>query len=106
MTVFLITGASSGLGLALSLGALRCGHRVIGATRDSTKARTANPEFERLGGVWLSMDVSCSSCEDCVRNIAEKENVDVLINSAGYALLGPVEQIRFAALIHLFTIER
>ncbi|KAF3066627.1 Retinol dehydrogenase 8 [Trichoderma lentiforme] len=93
MTVFLVTGASSGLGLALSLEALRRGHRVIGATRDSTKARTANPEFERLGGVWLSMDVSSSSCEDCVRNIAEKENVDVLINSAGYALLGPVEQI-------------
>ncbi|KAL7907609.1 hypothetical protein GGI35DRAFT_454472 [Trichoderma velutinum] len=93
MTVFLITGASSGLGLALSLEALRHGHRVIGTTRDSIKASTANPEFEKLGGVWLSTDVSSSSCEDCVRSIAEKENVDVLINSAGYALLGPVEQI-------------
>lgn len=101
MTVFLITGASSGLGLALSLEALRRGHRVIGATRDSTKARTASPEFEKLGGVWISMDVSSSACEDCVRNVAEKENVDVLINSAGYALLGPVEQIRFVVLIHL-----
>ncbi|UKZ84020.1 hypothetical protein TrVFT333_011836 [Trichoderma virens FT-333] len=93
MTVFLITGASSGLGLALSLAALHRGHRVIGTTRDSVKARTTNPDFEGLGGVWLSMDVSSPSCESCVRHIAEKENVDVLINSAGYALLGPVEQI-------------
>ncbi|KAL7941251.1 hypothetical protein V8C42DRAFT_355571 [Trichoderma barbatum] len=93
MTVFMITGASSGLGLALSLAALQRGHRVIGTTRDLVKARTANPGFESLGGTWLSMDVSNPSCEDCVQSIAEKENIDVLVNSAGYALFGLVDDI-------------
>ncbi|KAL7931388.1 hypothetical protein V8C35DRAFT_310282 [Trichoderma chlorosporum] len=93
MSVFLIIGASSGLGLALSLAALQRGHRVIGTTRDPVKARVTNPEFESFGGVWLSMDVSSPSCENHVRHITEKENVNVLVNSAGYALLGPVEQI-------------
>jgi NAD(P)-dependent dehydrogenase (short-subunit alcohol dehydrogenase family) len=104
MTVFLITGASSGLGLELSLAALQRGHQVIGTTRNSAKARTANPEFGKLGGVWLEIDISSASCESSVRDIAEKDNVDVLVNSAGYALLGPVEQIRFAIFLPLLTI--
>ena len=94
MTGFLITGASSGLGLQLALAALRCGHQVIGATRDASKAKAATEEFERLGGKWLEIDVSNPSAEFTVKEIAEKENVDVLVNSAAYALLGPVEDIR------------
>ncbi|KAH8120770.1 hypothetical protein FP744_10001443 [Trichoderma asperellum] len=93
MTVFLITGASSGLGSELSLKALRHGHKVFGITRNSDKARASSPNFENLGGVWCELDVSSASCENLICDIAEKENVDVLVNSAGYALLGPVEQI-------------
>lgn len=95
MTVFLITGASSGLGSELSLKALQHGHKVFGITRNSDKARESSPNFANLGGVWCELDVSSASCENLIRDIAEKENVDVLVNSAGYALLGPVEQIRF-----------
>ncbi|EHK49438.1 uncharacterized protein TrAtP1_010659 [Trichoderma atroviride] len=93
MTVFLITGASSGLGRQLSLDALRQGHKVFGTTRSSNRARESSPDFESLGGVWCELNISSASCENLIRDIAEKENVDVLVNSAGYALLGPVEQI-------------
>ncbi|KAL7921222.1 hypothetical protein ACQKWADRAFT_295887 [Trichoderma austrokoningii] len=93
MVVFLITGASSGLGRQLSLNALRQGHKVFGTTRNADKARESSPDFENLGGVWCELNVSSALCENVIRDIAEKENVDVLVNSAGYALLGPVEQI-------------
>jgi NAD(P)-dependent dehydrogenase (short-subunit alcohol dehydrogenase family) len=95
MVVFLITGASSGLGRQLGLDALRQGHKVFGTTRSSNKARESSPDFESLGGVWCELNVSSASSEFLIRDIAEKESVDVLVNSAGYALLGPVEQIRF-----------
>lgn len=101
MTVFLITGASSGLGRQLSLDALRQGHKVFGTTRSSKTARQSSPDFESLGGVWCELNVSSVSCESLIRDIAEKENVDVLVNSAGYALLGPVEQIRFVIFLFL-----
>lgn len=101
MTVFLITGASSGLGRQLSLDALRQGHKVFGTTRNSDKARESSPDFENLGGVWCELNVSSTSCENLIRDIAEKDNVDILVNSAGYALLGPVEQIKFVIFIFL-----
>lgn len=105
MTVFLITGASSGLGCELGLTALRHGHKVFGTTRNSDKARASNPNFENLGGVWCELDVSSASCESLIRDVAEKENVDVLVNSAGYALLGPVEQIKFVIIIFLIVLK-
>jgi len=96
MSHFLITGASSGLGLQFGLAALRRGSRVTGATRDPARARAASPEFEARGGVWLQLDVASPAAEATVRDVVESGDVDVLINSAAYALIGPVEKIRCA----------
>ena len=65
-------------------------------TRDSSKARAANPNFEKDGGTWLELDVTDPSTESIVKKTVEEENVDVLVNSAAFALLGPIEKIRSA----------
>ena len=90
---FLITGGSSGLGLNLALAALRSGHRVTATARNPTKAKQASPEVEKLGGSWLELDVTSPDTESIVRRVIEEEGVDVLVNSAGYALLGAVEDM-------------
>lgn len=97
-TSWLITGASSGLGAALSHDVLRTlpGAKVIGTTRSIARARTAQPEFETLGGVWLEVDLAApeNTCEALVREAVEHHEVDVLVNCAGVALLGALEDIR------------
>ncbi len=94
--VFLITGGSSGLGLTLALTALRAGHGVIATARNPAKAKQANPEVERLGGSWLALDVTHSGTESVVKKTVEDRGVNVLVNAAGYALLGAVEDMRYA----------
>ena len=92
---FLITGGSSGLGLNLALAALRAGHKVIATARDPTKAKKVSPEVEKLGGSWLTLDVTSPDAESIVKKAVEEQGVNVLVNSAGYALLGPLEDMRY-----------
>lgn len=93
---WLITGASSGLGASLAIEVLRSGVKhVVGVTRNTERARTTQPEFERLGGVWLALDVTAGAeCEKIVRETVDKYDIDVLVNCAGIALLGALEDIR------------
>ena len=99
---FLITGASSGLGLSLALCALRCGHRVIGTARNPSVAASKHPDFETLGGQWLKLDVSTPACQQLVEEAMTSEQkhhsqtsdepIDwIIINNAGYALQGTIE---------------
>lgn len=99
--IWFITGASSGLGLEMALSALRAGHRVIGTGRNTQKAALDNPEFEKLGGEWLQLDVSDPDAEEAVKQVVSREESLnqgqqihwVLVNNAGNTLLGTVEDM-------------
>ena len=93
-STWLITGASSGLGKSLVLEALKAGHRVIGTTRDITKAKTACPEISAKGGIWVELDPSQKNAQDRFAKCAQEYDVDVLVNNAGYAFIGGVEDTR------------
>jgi NAD(P)-dependent dehydrogenase (short-subunit alcohol dehydrogenase family) len=93
MRTWLITGVSSGLGRALALAALEAGDRVAGTVRSEAARR----EFEQLvpgrsRGVLL--DVTDRAA--IVRSVADVESwaggIDVLVNNAGYGLVGGVEE--------------
>ncbi|KAJ5933576.1 Glucose/ribitol dehydrogenase [Penicillium verhagenii] len=88
---WLITGASSGLGKALASEALKAGYKVIGTTRHVENAEAAYPEFSARGGVWISLDPAEDNAYDIFAKCAQKHNVDVLVNNAGYAFIGGVE---------------
>lgn len=93
--VWFITGASNGFGLVLSLHALKQGHRVIGAMRNKTRASDAVKSIESAGGHVIEMDMT-ESRESIVKKIQDVNEthgpIDVLVNNAGYAMLGPVAQ--------------
>ncbi|KAL7918426.1 hypothetical protein ACQKWADRAFT_316567 [Trichoderma austrokoningii] len=101
--IWFITGASSGLGLNMALSALRAGHRVIGTGRNIEKAAAEHPEFAKLGGQWLQLDVSQPGVEQTVRDMVKLEEQRfstgtepphwVAVNNAGATLIGAVEDM-------------
>lgn len=91
---FLITGASSGLGLSIALAALRAGHAVVGTARDIARASAGQPDFSAAGGQWLELDVTSPDASGIVSDCVAAHGVDVLINNAGYGLYGALEDMR------------
>jgi NAD(P)-dependent dehydrogenase (short-subunit alcohol dehydrogenase family) len=93
---YLITGASGGLGLALAEVALKAGHKVIATARNVSKAAQDHPQIEELGGQWLQLDVTKLETRKTIEETVQKlGKIDVLINNAGYSLLGSVEDMRY-----------
>jgi len=92
--VWLITGASSGLGRALATAVLERGERVVATARERDRVA----EFERLHpgrAVAASLDVADG---DQVRAaidaaVAAFGRIDVVVNNAGYGLFGALEEL-------------
>jgi NAD(P)-dependent dehydrogenase (short-subunit alcohol dehydrogenase family) len=90
--VWHISGANTGLGLELALKALKEGDNVIAAVRSPSKV----PDSLKTDGVKvLQYDLSLSQEE--MNSYAEEAfaafgRVDVLVNNAGYAYMGAIEE--------------
>lgn len=84
--VALITGASSGIGMATANMLAKKGYTVYGTSRKERE----NTEFI----TYLQLDVTDdASVKACVGKILEKEErLDVLVNNAGNAIVGPLEK--------------
>ena len=93
-STWLITGASSGFGKSLALEALNAGCKVIGATRDVAKARISFPDFVPKGGIWIGLDPAHRNAFDQFYKCSQEHHVDVLVNNAGYAFIGGVEDTK------------
>ncbi len=90
-STWLITGASSGLGKSLALEALRAGYKVIGTTRDVSKAKISCPDFAAKGGIWVGLDPGHKDAYEQFAKCSQEHDVEVLVNNAGYAFIGAVE---------------
>ncbi|OJJ81470.1 SDR family oxidoreductase [Aspergillus glaucus CBS 516.65] len=90
-STWLITGASSGMGKSLAFEALRAGYKVIGTTRDVASAETACPDFSAKGGIWMGFDPARKDSYEQFAKCSAEHNIDVLVNNAGYAFIGGVE---------------
>lgn len=104
--VWLITGASKGLGLAVVKHALAQGFRVAATSRDAARLRT---EVGAGDDVFLPLEVTLTdetSIASAVRQTKEQfGTIDVLVNNAGYAILGAMEEISDADIRANFDIN-
>jgi NAD(P)-dependent dehydrogenase (short-subunit alcohol dehydrogenase family) len=93
--VWFITGAGSGIGAGAAKAALRAGDRVVATGRDVQKVRNALPDVAREDLEVLQLDVSDEA--QATRAVDQAVNrfgrVDVVLNNAGYSLLGNFEEL-------------
>jgi NAD(P)-dependent dehydrogenase (short-subunit alcohol dehydrogenase family) len=86
----LVTGGSSGIGLAIARALREDGYELTLASR---RAEKVEPAAAELGALGIAADVS--SEEDCERLVAAHREryggLDVLVNSAGIGIAGKIE---------------
>ena len=92
--VWFITGASRGLGRALTEEVLDSGERVLATARRTDKIRDL-PRRHPGQAAATALDVTDpAQMRDAVgRALAEFGRIDVLVNNAGYGLLGALEEL-------------
>ena len=90
-SVWFITGASKGFGLQIARDALQRGDSVVATARDPETITAALGAHERLYALPLDVTVEAQAVAAASNAVARFGRIDVLVNNAGYGLLGAVE---------------
>jgi len=103
--VWLITGTTRGLGLALTRAALADGHKVIATGRNAAVIERALGSSPAM--LPVTFDVTrAGDAEATVKAGLERfGTIDVLVNNAGYALFGALEECSAAELERQFAVN-
>ncbi|HEU4729757.1 MAG TPA: SDR family oxidoreductase [Kofleriaceae bacterium] len=97
--VVLITGATAGIGRTTALHLARLGHHVIASGRNAGELARLQAEALAQGGRLdvVSLDVtsapSIAAAVEAVGKLTGGPGPDVLINNAGFGVLGPTSEI-------------
>jgi NAD(P)-dependent dehydrogenase (short-subunit alcohol dehydrogenase family) len=103
MRTWFITGVSRGLGLAIANAALIEGDTVIGTVRDKAPDLASGPGKLHI----VTLDVADGdAAEGAVRQaFARAGKIDVIVNNAGYGLLGALEKATDSDARRLFEVD-
>ncbi len=95
--VAIVTGSSSGMGYETALALARNGFRTYATMRNIEKAKTITDvaKKENLSLHTVKLDVTDErSVDDAIKIIkSEAGRIDVLVNNAGYGLMGALEDL-------------
>ena len=84
----LITGASSGIGKDMAKTLAKKENELIIVARDEKKLNETKKELEQKGAKVTSMVADLSKEENCIEIHKKVQNVDILINNAGFGECG------------------
>lgn len=91
----LVTGCSSGFGKLIVLKLARAGYQVYATARNLKSEGVVEvqkiTEKENLPIEWYELDVTKQNQIDVVFNSIKDRGLDILINNAGFGILGPIE---------------
>ncbi|WP_171109914.1 MULTISPECIES: oxidoreductase [unclassified Streptomyces] len=106
MSVWFVTGASRGFGAEITREALNRGHRVIATARDMSAVLRAYPQ-KPAGLLSVSADVTEPEQLTVAveAGLAEFGRIDVVVNNAGYGLVGAIEETSDTAARALFDVN-
>ena len=103
--VWFITGAGSGIGAATAKAALKAGDRVVATGRHLDKVRNALSDVagDRLAFVQLDVANEAQAKAAVDEAMQAFGRIDVLVNNAGYSLLGNFEELSTAQIEGLIS---
>lgn len=93
--VWFITGAGSGIGTGIAKAALKVGDRVVATGRNLDKLRSAlcDVASDKLALVQLDVSDEVQAKTSVDEAVKQFGHIDVLVNNAGYSLLGNFEEM-------------
>jgi NAD(P)-dependent dehydrogenase (short-subunit alcohol dehydrogenase family) len=95
MAIALVTGTSSGIGMATAITLARAGHVVFAGMRNPERGAELREALEKeqlpITVVQLDVDSDSSVDETVGKILADQSRIDVLVNNAGIGGGGPVE---------------
>jgi NAD(P)-dependent dehydrogenase (short-subunit alcohol dehydrogenase family) len=104
--VWFVTGANSGLGLRITEYALSQGHVVIATARDLSKFPGSLKNNADADLIELEIAGPASAIVAAVDAAASKHgHIDVLVNNAGYGLMGALEELTEASIRYQFDVN-
>ncbi|WP_066633499.1 SDR family oxidoreductase [Labilibacter marinus] len=107
--VVIITGASSGIGLALAKEFARQGSKVVLAARSTDKLKSVEDELSQQGTEVISVTTDVSKEEDCKNLVAKAVEkfgrIDILINNAGLSMRALFKDVELSVLKQLMDVN-
>ena len=102
--VWFVTGAGSGIGAGIVRAALKAGDRVVATGRSLDKVRKAiGDETDNLAFVQLDVTDDNQARAAIDSAVQRFGRIDVLVNNAGYSLLGNFEELSAPEIERLFA---
>jgi short-subunit dehydrogenase len=97
--IVFITGATAGIGRTTALHLAQLGHHVIASGRRAAELAKLEEEGRGLTGkldvvtLDVTSDASIAAAMEMVAKLTRERGVDVLVNNAGFGVLGPTSEI-------------
>jgi NAD(P)-dependent dehydrogenase (short-subunit alcohol dehydrogenase family) len=103
--VWFITGAGRGIGAHTVKAALQAGHRVVATARSLEQLRSAHADAPQERLALAALDLTDRAQIDAAVGAALERfgRIDVLVNNAGYGLLGNFEEVQDEAIERQFA---
>src|SRR5258708_15751812 len=100
--VWCVPGASRGLGFAIAQAVVEKGDTVVAAVRNASRAEQVLGPSDRVFAVSVDVTDRASIQRAADTAVARFGKIDVIVNNAGYGLMGAVEEIDAPGLQDVF----